>query len=176
MSGIESALANTLSRGKLADDPDHEAACDHIGALAWTDRLGALLWRYRLGGDKSCRRSAVLLLTKKVRKHGQSTDMIERICDRVMTEWMNPTCTRCRGKGAVESSTGVVSVCGQCLGSGLASASEQARVRATKMDLRVYHLKWKHTFATAHNILSECDGRVQRDLARGLERGRFRTE
>ena len=170
---VTETVAHTLSTGDLSnwDGDIGESPSDHIGALAAVSDLESALFRYKTG-DRAMRFRVVLLLARRIRAPGVSPKMVAKVCDRALSEHMHPTCPRCNGKGVIETSTKVVRQCGHCNGTGLASASEQARLRAISVELRTYELKWRQMFATIHNILSAAESGASRIIARQLERGR----
>ena len=170
---VAETVAHTISTGNLShwDGDIGESPCDHIGALAAVSDLESALFRYKTG-DKAMRFRLILLLARRIRAPGVSAKLIGKVCDRALHEHMHPTCPRCNGKGVVETSTKVVRQCGHCHGTGLASESEQARLRAISVESRTYEMKWRQMFATIHNILSAAESGASRTIARQLERGR----
>lgn len=167
-------VAGTVSKGRLADDPDHEAACDHIGAMASLDPLGSALLRYRDAGDATMRGPLLRLLQARIWKRREPKMMMRKLCDHALSEHMHPTCTRCRGKGSVESliNNKRTVLCKRCNGSGLAVHNVQARMRALRISIVVYEMKWQELFARAHQELSSAEGNASRILARQLERNK----
>jgi hypothetical protein len=177
LSSVLEVVAGTISQGRLLDDPDHEAACDHIGALAAVDLLAATLVRYRHAGDDTKRRPLLDLLAGTLRKQQIPRMMARKLADRVLYEHMHPTCLRCNGKGVRESiiNSKHVVICRRCNGTGLVAADTQARMRAVKASVVVYDRKYAQLFANLHNELTNAEGRAARTLARQLERGRGKS-
>lgn len=170
---VAETVAHTISTGNLSnwDGDIGESPTDHIGALAAVDALESALFRYKTG-DRSMRFRVVLLLARRIRAPGVSAKMVAKVCDRALYEHMHPTCPRCNGKGVVETNTKVVKHCGHCHGTGLASASEQSRLRAINVEMHAYSLKWSRVFETIHNILGRAESEATRIMARQLERGK----
>ena len=176
LSKVLETVASTISQGRLLDDPDHEAACDHIGALAALDLLASTLVRYRHAGDDTKRRPLLDLLAGTLRKHQIPRMMARKLADRVIHEHMHPTCLRCNGKGTRESiiNSKHIVTCRRCSGTGLVAADTQARMRAVKASIVVYDMKYVQLFANLHNELTNAEGRAARVLSQQLERGRQR--
>ena len=167
-------VASTISNGRLADNPDHEAACDHVGAMAAVDSLASTLVRHRHAGDETKRRPLIGLLLSKLSKHQIPRMIAQKLADRVVYEHMHPTCLRCNGKGVRESiiNSKHVVTCRRCTGTGLASADTQARMRALKASVVVYDMKYSRLFAALHNELADAEVRASRILSQQLERAR----
>ena len=176
MSKVLEQVASTISQGRLLDDPDHEAACDHVGALSAVDLLASTLVRYRHAGDETKRRPLISLLLGKLSKHQIPRMIAQKLAERVVYEHMHPTCLRCNGKGVRESiiNSKHVVTCRRCNGTGLAAADTQARMRALKASVVVYDMKYSRLFAASHNELADAEVRAARVLSRQLERGRPR--
>lgn len=108
---------------------EHESAVDRVAALAFGDRLAGLLWRLKYGLQREAFKPAVLLLARAIRARARAKrwraappDIWQRIAARAITEWLEPPCETCGGRGIIGLERGtvrsVLSHCDACRGTG----------------------------------------------------------
>lgn len=128
---LREAVGCAVNSSNLKSDDLKESSVDRVAAMASASELGSVLLRLKVGGDTTVLKRAAALLARLVREQEDppfgdwtraKTSLIYRICERVINEWLQDKCPKCRGRGRTGMGKGVVissSVdCHPCAGSG----------------------------------------------------------
>lgn len=130
MANLREATAVSMDATNLGGRMDGgESHADRIGALAMSDRLAALLWHLKYNNDRKSFKPAWMLLSSRVharakfkRWHGAGKDVIDRMCQQVVKEWLADFCMECKGSGIIGGSVTNTNtqrkVCQICTGEG----------------------------------------------------------
>lgn len=131
--GLKESVGSAMNASNLASDARKETAVDRVAALSRADELGSALWRLKAGGDLSVIARASTLLALRVRQSdapglGEWTrlpsgyGLVLRICQRIVNEWLQDRCPKCKGRGRTGMGKGSVKRelvdCATCSGSG----------------------------------------------------------
>ena len=175
MSDLRRLLAVALQSADLSSNPNEENAIDRVLALATADRLGSLLWRLRWVNDAASFKPASLVLARRFQqshRRGQplSRDIVHRLADRVLVEWLDDVCRACMGRGHRVAKDAPIALhsCTVCNGTGRRRHSDADR--ATAMRFMVSSPTWAERFARAHSLVSSADRRTWIEVAAQLER------
>jgi hypothetical protein len=171
---LQEAMAMTISRGDLRHSVLEETGADRMGALGRSDPLGAALWRVTDDLDARALIRAGILLARRVLKGRDDPELILRLSQTVLREWLANRCRKCHGRGFIYANGMVHDVCKVCRGEGVRRHSDSERVRAMQFTDRRMYGKWERRFADAHAALADANFKVRRQAARQLERGRGR--
>jgi hypothetical protein len=168
---LREAVAYAISHGNLTQNHREETAADLIGALAMADPLGAALWRVTGNLDASAFRRARALLLAWLQKHYLNVppELLRRVCQQALEEWLACLCSTCEGRAYVTSEAGVRSTCRACRGTGRGRSSDAERMKAMGIGKATYS-KLVDVLNNAHEELSAADRRVVRQMSQQLGR------
>ncbi|MDE3022985.1 MAG: hypothetical protein KGI54_14195 [Pseudomonadota bacterium] len=152
----------------LDSDEMHERPIDRLGAFSKSKRLGTVLWRLKYDNDPRCYKTAIFLLTKAMRKHGESRELCEKLCQCALDEWLVDKCLHCGGGGQVIFSQRLVN-CMECSGTGIRRTSDKDRMKALKMNAEQVQKLGKRLGAI-HDLIGEWDRKVNVRTMIELER------
>lgn len=171
MSDLRKLLASALAGSDLSEDPTGESPLDRVRALAFSDRLGSHLWRLKWAHDAGAYRPAAALLAKRLRRQHEPREMVERVAEAALREWLDELCPTCGGRGhaVIEGTPTAGRTCVPCNGTGLRRYRDADRMRATGLTREQYP-RWEARFARAHSAISAADRRAWGDVAAQLER------
>ena len=168
---LREQMAYAISHGNLQQSEHEETAADLIGALAMADPLGAALWRVTSNLDPvAFRRARSMLVEKICATHlDLPTELVRRVCQQAMEEWLACLCSTCNGRSFVTSAGGVRSTCKACHGTGRGRSTDAERMTVLRVGKATYS-KLVAVLDEAHAMLNASDKRVSRQVAVQLGR------
>lgn len=122
---LKESVGTAVNTSNMKSDILVEGAADRLAALARADALGSALWRLKAGGDLTVLKRAAALLALRARREflfPASPALMLEICSRILNEWLQDKCPKCKGRGRTGMGTGSVvrqvADCEGCAGSG----------------------------------------------------------
>ena len=130
---LKESVGTSVNSINLASDTLREHPVDRVAALARADALGSALWRLKVGGDMTMLKRAVALLALRARaqdkpplgewtRHPSGHLLVLDICERIINEWLQDKCPKCKGRGRTGMGKGTVvnamADCPMCSGAG----------------------------------------------------------
>lgn len=177
MGDMRESVAAALGSSNLAWNEDHERAIDRIAALARVDLLASYLWRMKHDNEHELFRPAVHLLTKRVQekfyqKGRAAPEVIRKMCEWVLVEYLSDKCHKCNGTGHNGSSREfgryVPKACKRCDGTGAYKPNGSERALHLGIKRQSYFESWDSKFTQVHAYISEVDILANREMNRQL--------
>lgn len=163
MRGLIGRAVDSSDLGEKIGEGDR----DRVAALAGASRLGSALWRLKYSNDPKVYKSAVLLLAKRM--GWKNSDMLQRICELAIREWLLGMCIEC--KGAREVIVGDLRItCPSCEGIGVKRYSDRERERFVGLEARSWD-RWVKKYEAVQAAMTGEDIRVNAIVSIKLERG-----
>ncbi|MHB1023352.1 MAG: DnaJ-like cysteine-rich domain-containing protein [Acidobacteriaceae bacterium] len=167
MTNLRQPVASAFT-ASLDSDDQHERPVDRLAAFSKAPRLGTLLWRLKYGNDATCYKTSLLLIAKQLTRPNEGRELIKKVCQIALDEWLADKCPQCGGSGQVMIRE-VVSECPNCAGTGMHRFKDVERARNLGMPLDRAK-QWNKRISEAHDLISDMDRQVNRRTAIELER------